>query len=123
VYRVLVIDDDPGIRDVVSAVLTDEGYTVFTAANGHEGLDLVANRHPHAILLDMRMPGMDGWEFARKFHESYGHTTPILVMTAAQDANERGVAIDAEGIIPKPFDLDFLLARVARAVAPDVAGT
>jgi DNA-binding response OmpR family regulator len=71
----------------------------------------------------MRMPGMDGWEFARRFHENYGHTTPILVMTAAQDATRRGEAIDAEGIIPKPFDLDFLLARVARAVQANTAGS
>ena len=62
---ILVVDDDPAIRAVVTDVLEDEGYAVLTATDGQEGLAVLAQTTPELILLDMRMPGLDGWGFAR----------------------------------------------------------
>jgi DNA-binding response OmpR family regulator len=114
--RILLIDDDVNIREVVSLVLLDEGYDVSVAVDGAQALEMVESWQPHVILLDMRMPGMDGWEFARRYRTQYGHQVPIIVMTAAHDAVQRGTEVDAEAIIPKPFDIEFLLGRVAAVV-------
>jgi DNA-binding response OmpR family regulator len=60
----------------------------------------------------MLMPIMNGWEFAREFNARYGHAAPILVLTAAENANARAAEIDADGVIPKPFDTKQLLATI-----------
>ena len=114
--RVLVIDDDPSIRQVVGYVLSDEGYDVVEAADGQAALAAIERRHPDVILLDMKMPGMDGWAFVRRYRERYGHRSPIVVLTAAQDAARRGAEVDADGYLAKPFDLDALVERVAAVV-------
>jgi two-component system, chemotaxis family, chemotaxis protein CheY len=111
---VLVIDDDESIRDFLTTALTDEGYAVLTAANGQAALDLLADVSPGLILLDMRMPVMDGWEFARLYRQRPGPHAPLVVMTAARDAIDRASQIEADGLLAKPFDLDDLLAVVAR---------
>lgn len=111
--RVLVIDDDPSIRRVVGFVLSDEGYEVAEAAEGGAALAEIERAHPDLILVDMKMPGMDGWEFVARYRERYGRRAPIVVLTAAQDAARRGAAVDAEGYVAKPFDLDELAERVA----------
>jgi CheY-like chemotaxis protein len=82
---VLVVDDDTSILDTVSAILSGEGYDVISAASGQEALDAVARSQPAVILLDMRMPVMDGWAVARALH-TQGSTVPIVVMTAADNA-------------------------------------
>ena len=115
---VLVIDDDPAIRQVVTLTLADEGYKVETAADGRAGLALIAREHPDVILVDMKMPAMDGWEFVRIYRERYDHQAPIIVFTAARDAAQRGAAVNAESYLAKPFDLDTLLERVAALVKP-----
>ena len=117
--RVLVIDDDPNIRRVIGYALGDEGHHVDQAPDGAAGLAAIGRRHPDVILLDMRMPGMDGWEFVRRYRARYDHRAPIIVFTAAQDAAQRGADVHAEGYLEKPFDLDCLLERVA-ALTGDV---
>ena len=114
--RVLVIDDDPSIRLVIGYVLRDEGYQVDEAPDGQAALESIQRHHPDVILLDMKMPAMDGWEFARRYRERYGHRAPILVLTAAQDAARRGEDVDAEDYLPKPFDLDTLVERISALV-------
>ena len=79
---VLVVDDDPSIRDFVEAALEEEGYGVLSAADGEAALDLVEHE-PCAVLLDMRMPILDGWGFAKAYRERPGRHAPIAVMTAA----------------------------------------
>ena len=112
---ILVIDDDPAIRATVAEILTSEGYTVATATNGADGLQSLERIHPALVLLDMRMPMLDGWGFARALR-ARGIRIPILVMTAAQDARRWAREIDAEGFVAKPFDLLDLLDAVGRFV-------
>jgi two-component system, chemotaxis family, chemotaxis protein CheY len=112
---ILIIDDDQSIRETVAEALVDEGYSVLTAANGAEGLEVLSREPPALILLDMRMPVLDGWGFARALRER-GLQLPILVMTAAQDAKRWAQEVGAVGAIPKPFNLVDLLDTVARTV-------
>ncbi len=87
-----------------------------TACDGREGLQAVQETMPSLILLDMKMPVLDGWGFAREFRALYGFNVPILVVTAADDAKRRADAIGASGWIGKPFELDALLDAVARHI-------
>jgi CheY-like chemotaxis protein len=114
---VLVVDDDTSILDTVSAILSGEGYDVVSAASGQEALDAVARKRPVVILLDMRMPVMDGWAVARALH-SRGMRVPIVVMTAAESAKRWADEVGAEGYLAKPFGLDELLRTVQRFRGP-----
>lgn len=108
---ILVIDDDPAILAAVSDILTFEGYSVELAKNGAEGLHLLEHLHPRLVLLDMRMPVLDGWEFMRTLRQQ-GRKLPVVVMTAAQDAQRWAQEIEADGYIAKPFELVELLDAV-----------
>jgi CheY-like chemotaxis protein len=110
---ILVIDDDPAIMDTVSEILTFEGYVVVTATNGADGLRSVEQSRPALILLDMRMPIMDGWTFTHTLR-ARGAAPPIVVMTAAQDAQRWAQEIGATDYLAKPFDLHDLLDVVQR---------
>lgn len=110
---VLVVDDDPSIRYTVAEFLDMEGYTVQTASNGEEALDQIKQSEPSLVLLDMRMPVLDGWGFVRLLRAS-GRSLPILVMTAARDASKWADEVDAAGFVAKPFDLLELLDTVER---------
>jgi CheY-like chemotaxis protein len=118
--RVLVIDDDPSIRQMVAYALDDEGYHVAEASDGQTALELVGQQHPDLILLDMKMPGMDGWEFVKRYRARYDHQAPIVVLTAAPDAAQRGAEVNAEGHVSKPFDLDNLVERVSTLLRKEV---
>ena len=109
---VLVVDDDEAIREFVETALSDEGYEVMTAQHGAAALGLIEQRQPAVILLDMRMPVMDGWQFAQAYREQPGPHAPIIVVTAAREASERAAQIGAEGVLPKPFRLVELLDLV-----------
>jgi CheY-like chemotaxis protein len=110
---ILVVDDDPSIRGVVNDVLQLEGYSVCTAGNGLDALDAVERVRPALVLLDMRMPVMNGWGFARAMR-ARGQNIPILVFTAARDASLWAEEIGADGCIAKPFEVDELLTEVER---------
>jgi CheY-like chemotaxis protein len=116
---VLVVDDDAMIRSYVVEILADEGYVPEQARNGREALDLLDLRdregrsRPDLILLDMRMPVMDGWGFAEAYRARPGPHAPIVVITAAHDAAARAAQVRADGVLPKPFDIDQLLDIVA----------
>lgn len=110
--RVLVVDDDEGIRELITSALAEEGYDVTAATDGVEALDIVRRCDPAMILLDMRMPVMDGRQFARAYRAQPGPHAPIVICTAALDAEEDARAIGAAGFIGKPFRLDDLLAAV-----------
>ena len=114
--KVLIVDDEPDIRATVSAMLEIEGYQVAEAANGADALAAVEEREPDVILLDMRMPVLDGWGFAAELRRR-GHRTPIVVMTAARDAAHWAAEIAAASFVSKPFGFDDLITAVER-VAP-----
>jgi DNA-binding response OmpR family regulator len=116
---VLVVEDDPDLLALVEMVLVEDGYRVRTAPEGGAALSEVANEMPALVLLDMRMPGMDGWEFAREFRARHGRAAPIVVVTAAEDARRRAEEIEADGWLAKPFDLDEVLAVAARHARPE----
>lgn len=111
---ILVIDDDSAILMTVADILSDEGYRVRTAANGVEGLAAIEQQRPALILLDMRMPILDGWGVARVLREQ-GISVPLVVMTAAQDMRW-GQEIGAAHTLSKPFDLLDLLRVVAQLI-------
>ena len=110
---VLVVEDDPSILSTVADILEFEGYQVEQATNGQEALAAMERARPALVLLDMRMPVMNGWDFAQILKER-GIDVPILVMTAARDARRWAQEINAEGYIPKPFEITDLLAAVER---------
>lgn len=116
---ILVVDDDPSIRDLIAMALADQGYDVEAAPHGAAALEIVGHTLPSIILLDMRMPVMDGWEFARAYRSKPGPHAPIIVLTAARDAGQRAREIRADGFLGKPFDLDDLLSLVAHHATPD----
>lgn len=111
---ILVVEDDEAILRSVEEILADEGYVVAVASHGREALELIERTPPCLILLDMKMPVMDGWAFAAAYHESHGPHAPILVLTAARDSAARAAEIAAAGYIAKPFDLEKLLDLVRR---------
>jgi len=105
------VEDDFGIRTSLVTLLLDEGYTVDEAADGEEALRLVEARAPSAVLLDMRMPRMDGWEFAATLRSREIHI-PLIVMTAARDARAWAEEISAAAYVTKPFDIALLLQAI-----------
>jgi len=113
--RVLIVDDEPDIRATVSAMLEIEGYAVAEAANGADALAAVETEPPDVILLDMRMPVLDGWAFAAEMRRR-SHAIPIVVMTAARDAARWAGEVAAVGYVAKPFGYDDLIAAVEEAV-------
>jgi DNA-binding response OmpR family regulator len=115
--RVLVVDDDPSILDTVTSILTSEGFQVMAASGGAQALSLLQSWHPTLVLLDMRMPIMDGWAVARAMRES-GSKVPIIVMTAAESAKRWADEIGAAGHLAKPFGLDELLECVEEHTGP-----
>lgn len=117
--QVLVIDDEPDIRELLHVALSDEGYDVVVAANGAAALRALERARPDLILLDMRMPVMDGWEFAKRYRAHPDPHAPIVVMTAAYDAMLRCLEIDGDGCLAKPFGLDEMLAVVERYRRPE----
>lgn len=113
---ILVVDDDPAILGTVADILDLEGYQVQTAQNGQEALLRLRETRPSLVLLDMRMPVMDGWGFSRAL-AAEGIKLPIIVMTAARDAKAWAAEIGAEAFVSKPFELPDLLATVERVRA------
>ncbi len=103
---ILLVEDDLDIQSVISMVLELDGYKVKLANNGVQALEFLSREKlPDLILLDMRMPIMDGWQFASEFYKIYGRSVPIIVVTAAADAEQRAIDIQANGWLGKPFDL------------------
>jgi two-component system, OmpR family, response regulator MprA len=111
--RLLVVDDDPDVRDSLGRALRYAGYSVTTATNGAEALDSVARSPVDLIVMDVLMPIVDGFGACRRFRER-GDETPILVLTAADAVDDRvtGLEVGADDYLVKPFALRELLARV-----------
>ena len=113
--HILIVDDDPAIRDVVSDILEMSDYCVKTACNGAEALDRIRDDRPSAVLLDLMMPVMDGWEFLREYkHGAPLAAVPVVIMSAAQDASHAVDELGAQAFLAKPFEIETILAIVGR---------
>ena len=112
VARILVVDDDPDLRRMLTLALTDEGYDVRAVENGRAALDMLETWRPRVILLDLMMPDGDGWAFrARQLATPGTADVPVVILSAAGD-----VAVDSlrpAAFVPKPFNLELLLTTVA----------
>jgi two-component system, chemotaxis family, chemotaxis protein CheY len=115
VQHILIVDDDPDIRNVVADILAMSHYTVRMANNGLEALNEVRKQRPAMVLLDLMMPIMDGWEFLRRLkREPPQVQVPVAVMSAARDAGAVSDELGAQAFLPKPFELDDVLTVVDR---------
>lgn len=115
--RVLVVDDDDAIRQLLVDLLTDAGYRVDQARGGHDALDKVRSAPPDVILLDKLMAEGDGTMFAEAYAKMPGRHAPIVGLCASRDGEEWSNAIGAAALVVKPFDIEHLLAVVAEHVA------
>jgi len=119
--RLLIVEDEPRLLRSVTGALQDEGYSVDTAADGIEGLYKAENAPYDAIILDVMLPGLDGWEILRRVRRK--QKTPILMLTARDATADRVKGLDtgADDYLVKPFELSELFARV-RALIRRAAG-
>jgi len=116
---ILVVDDDPDIQTTLRMVLEDEGYAVVVAATGAEALALLETTTPALVLLDLNMPVLSGWDFYAALERQHTRV-PVVIMTAGNVALAEATQLQADGVLPKPFELDFLLRTVARFAVPTV---
>ncbi len=110
--KILIIEDDEAILKVLHRVLSYEGYEIFKALNGQQGLNNARENHPDLVILDIMLPGMDGLEVCRRLR--LGGTLPILMLTAKDTIQDRVTGLDAgaDDYLVKPFEVDELLARL-----------
>jgi two-component system, OmpR family, response regulator MprA len=121
--QVLVVDDEPAVRDSLDRALRLEGYEVELAADGAEALEVLTSRDPDAVVLDLMMPRVDGLEVCRTLR-ARGDRTPVLVLTARDNVSDRVKGLDAgaDDYLVKPFALDELLARLRALLRRSGAG-
>jgi DNA-binding response OmpR family regulator len=113
--RVLVVDDDPEVVDAVGEALQDDGYRVETATDGASALKSVLEAPPDLIVLDVRMPNLNGWEFCEIVRrQSHTRDVPVLFLTACTDVRDQITAMQVGGSdhLPKPFRLEALRDKV-----------
>src|ERR1700682_1399456 len=118
---VLVVEDDPDLAAVEAQLLEEHGHRREVAHTGREALAAIERRTPDLIVLDMKMPVMNGREFADEYRRRQRSPAPIVVVTAADDAQRRAAEVGASGWIAQPFDPDALLDSVTRLL-PAAAG-
>ena len=114
VFRILVVEDDNGIRMLMEDALADAGYEPVLACNGLEALEVLEAKHIDLIILDIMMPKMDGYELLRQIRES-GMDMPVLLVTAKQTLSDKkkGFLLGADDYMVKPFEEEEMLLRVA----------
>ena len=116
--RILVVDDEPNIRDLLSRGLTFAGFTVRTVANGAATISAVLEEEPDLIILDVMLPDMNGFSVTKRLRGA-GFTAPILFLTAKDDTQDKIEGLNAGGddYVTKPFALDEIVARAQAAIA------
>lgn len=117
--RILIADDDPVIRQLLQVNLRIAGFEVEAVASGHRAVERVTADPPDALILDLMMPGMDGWEVCRLLRaDPRSATLPVVVLTARLWDQERelGTLHGVAGFVAKPFDPDDVVTAVRRAI-------
>ena len=123
-HLVLVVEDEPQMRQLAEAILSSHGYGVVGAAEGREALQRLHERCPDLILLDLKMPVMDGWHFRaeqRYLSDTARASVPVVLMTGERDPVSHAQALFAVGVIEKPFDPDDLLDAVSAAIGSEAS--
>ena len=112
--KILVVDDDPHIRQLVKVFLSKEGFSILEAQDGEEALVLLQDQQVDLVILDVMMPNMDGWELCRELRAYYSDSFPILMLTAKGETKQKvkGFDLGADDYLVKPFDPIELAARV-----------
>jgi DNA-binding response OmpR family regulator len=113
---ILVVDDDPAVRQLIYDVLDSEGYAVETAADGREALAKATLRRPSLLVLDLTLPRLSGPELAAQLSSLSGQPVPILVISGDGRAGSKARELGAFSYLHKPFELEDLLASVARGL-------
>ena len=122
-FSVLVVDDDPNIRKMIVAALRRDGYQFLEAPNGREALDLMRERRPDVVVLDLMMPVLSGWDVLRERQgDAVLSRIPVIVVSANRDPDV-AVAVNAGicAFLPKPFDIGALSALVKSCMPPTTA--
>ncbi len=111
--KVLVVDDEPNIRDLLSASLRFAGHQVLTSPNGTDAINKIIDQQPDIILLDVMLPDVSGFGVTKKIR-SLGIETPILFLTARDDTEDKvtGLTVGGDDYVTKPFSLDEIMARI-----------
>jgi len=120
-FKVLVVDDDPGIVKVIGIILSTHGHEVIKAHNGNEGLELAGREKPDVILLDIMMPDIDGYEVIKRLKGNPDTAQiPVIFVTAktTPDAIQQGRSLGAAAYIIKPFNPETLLEKINEACKP-----
>lgn len=114
--RLLVVDDEPNIRDLLATSLRFAGFEVFTAATGNEAIQAATEHQPDLVVLDVMLPDMDGFTVTRRLRAA-GRHFPVLFLTARDDTEDKvtGLTVGGDDYVTKPFSLDEVVARI-RAV-------
>ena len=116
---ILVVDDDPRIRQMIRDVLEEEGFAVAAAGDGPQAIRRAADQPPALVILDMTLPQMDGHEVAAALRAAHGRALPILTITADGGAADKARRVGAFSYLRKPFDLDDLVAAVRGVLRAD----
>jgi DNA-binding response OmpR family regulator len=116
--RVLVVEDDPDTRQLLVSALAEEGYEPIPALDGRHALRTALATAPNAIVLDLMLPEVDGAEFVREYREHLrsARATPIVVVSARQDADEVAKSIGAKACVRKPFEVAQLMEQIGRVI-------
>jgi two-component system OmpR family response regulator len=116
--HVLVVDDEPSIRELLTEALAHEGLTAVAAGDGEEAVRLALARRPDLVVLDMGLPLIDGAGVAARIREVHGDAVPFVIVTAGERIDEAAKGVRAASYIAKPFDLDDLVRAVRSAIEP-----
>jgi OmpR family response regulator RpaB len=124
--KILVVDDDPEIREAISLILEANGYTLVTAQDGAEGLSKLKEEKPDLMILDLLMPRLDGFGVCKELKDprwsKYAHIPIIILSSVREDASRRryeletGVQLDVDDYVEKPIEHTVLLERIGKVL-------
>lgn len=116
--KILIVDDEPALVKVIGIKLRVSGYEVITALNGHEALSLIRSEKPDIVLLDVIMPGMNGFEVLQKLRVF--SKLPVITVSARPEYSRQAINLGANAFVAKPFDIDDLLKKIEQLLDHEV---